>query len=137
MKTLQWLRDNNSIKSTFYIFGTIFGSLVFYIVFSRLLFVLFLLTIVLSVILLPTIFQLKTRSGLSIFFNCTRQYFFLKFKHFTWISYATFFEGGYGASHHFQQYFTYILAVSFIGGGNRSTRRTPQTCHKSLTNFTT
>ena len=26
-----------------------------------------------------------------------------------------------------QQYFSYIVAVSFIGGGNRSTRRKPQT----------
>jgi hypothetical protein len=31
---------------------------------------------------------------------------------------------------HFQQYFSYIVAVSFIGGGNR--RITP-TCRKSLT----
>jgi hypothetical protein len=38
---------------------------------------------------------------------------------------------------HFQQYFSYIVAVSFIGGGNRSTRRNPPTCHKSLTNFIT
>jgi hypothetical protein len=29
------------------------------------------------------------------------------------------------------------MAVSFIGGGNRSTLRKPQTCHKSLTNFIT
>ena len=28
---------------------------------------------------------------------------------------------------HFQQYFSYIVAVSFIGGGNR---RKPPTCHK-------
>jgi hypothetical protein len=35
------------------------------------------------------------------------------------------------------EYFSYIVAVSFIGGGNRSTRRKPQTCHKSLTNFIT
>jgi hypothetical protein len=28
----------------------------------------------------------------------------------------------------FQQYFTYILAVSFIGGGNRNTHRKPPTC---------
>jgi len=35
---------------------------------------------------------------------------------------------------HFQQYFNYIVAVSFIGGGSR---RKPQTYHKSLTNFTT
>jgi hypothetical protein len=34
-----------------------------------------------------------------------------------------------------QQYFSYIVAVSFIGGGNRSTRRKPPTCCKSLTNF--
>jgi hypothetical protein len=31
----------------------------------------------------------------------------------------------------------YIVSVSFIGGGNRSTQRKPQTCHKSLTNFIT
>jgi len=33
----------------------------------------------------------------------------------------------------FQQYFSYIVAVSFIGGGHRSTRWTPPTCRKSLT----
>jgi hypothetical protein len=33
---------------------------------------------------------------------------------------------------HFQQYFSYIVAVSFIGGG---TRRKPLTCRKSLTNL--
>jgi len=32
-----------------------------------------------------------------------------------------------------QQYFSYIMAVSFIGGGNRMTRRKPLTCRKSLT----
>ena len=31
----------------------------------------------------------------------------------------------------------YIVAVSFIGGGNRNTQRKPPTCHKSLTNFIT
>ena len=36
-----------------------------------------------------------------------------------------------------QQYFSYIEAVSFIGGGNKSTRRKPPNCHKSLTNFIT
>jgi len=36
--------------------------------------------------------------------------------------------------HHFQQYFSYIMAVSFIAGGNR---RKPLTCRKSLTNFIT
>ena len=41
----------------------------------------------------------------------------------------------YGDLHHFQQYFSYIVAVSFIGGGNRSTQRKPPTCCKSLTNF--
>jgi len=34
----------------------------------------------------------------------------------------------------FQQYSSYIVAVSFIGGGNR---RKPPTCSKSLTNFIT
>jgi len=29
------------------------------------------------------------------------------------------------------------MAVSFIGGGNRSIRRTPTASHKSLTNFIT
>ena len=35
----------------------------------------------------------------------------------------------------FQQYFSYIMAVSFIGGWNRSTRRKPLTCRKSQKNF--
>ena len=38
---------------------------------------------------------------------------------------------------HSQQNFSFIVAVSFIGGGNRSTRRKPPTCRKSLTNFIT
>ena len=29
----------------------------------------------------------------------------------------------YGVKHHFQQSFSYIVAVNFIGGGNRITRR--------------
>jgi len=33
--------------------------------------------------------------------------------------------GGYGAKRYFQHYFSYIVVVSFIGGGNRSTRRKP------------
>jgi len=37
----------------------------------------------------------------------------------------------------FQQYFSYIVAVSFIGGGNGSTRRKPPTYRKVLTNFIT
>jgi hypothetical protein len=36
-----------------------------------------------------------------------------------------------------QQYIRYIVANSFIGGGNRNTGRKPLTCHKSLTNFIT
>jgi hypothetical protein len=35
------------------------------------------------------------------------------------------------SSHHFQQYFCYIVAVSFVGGWNRSTRRKSPTCRKS------
>ena len=34
-----------------------------------------------------------------------------------------------------QQYFNNIVALSFIGGGNRSTRRKPPTCHMKLTNY--
>jgi hypothetical protein len=37
----------------------------------------------------------------------------------------------------FQQYFIYIVAVSFIGGENPSTWKKPPTCCKSLTNFIT
>jgi hypothetical protein len=37
----------------------------------------------------------------------------------------------------FQQYFSYIVAVSFIGEWYRSTQRKPQICRKSLTNFIT
>ena len=36
---------------------------------------------------------------------------------------------------HFQQYFSYIVAISFIGGGNGSTWRKPSICCKSRTNF--
>jgi hypothetical protein len=38
---------------------------------------------------------------------------------------------------HFQQYFNYIMAVSFTGERNRITRRKPSTCRKSLTKFIT
>ena len=41
----------------------------------------------------------------------------------------------YGVLCHFQQYFSYIMVVSFIGQGIQSTRRKPLTCRKSLTNF--
>ena len=34
-------------------------------------------------------------------------------------------------------YINNIVAVSFIGGENRSVRRKPPTCRKSLTNFIT
>jgi len=44
---------------------------------------------------------------------------------------------GNGVERHFQQYVSYIVAISFIGGGHRSTQRNPQTCRKSLTNFIT
>ena len=40
-------------------------------------------------------------------------------------------KGGYDVT----LYFSYIVAVNFIGGGNRSTRRKPSICSKSLTNF--
>jgi hypothetical protein len=40
-----------------------------------------------------------------------------------------------GVLRHFQQYFCYMVVVSFIGGGNRGTERKPPTCLKSLTNL--
>jgi hypothetical protein len=43
----------------------------------------------------------------------------------------------YGVYRHFQQDFRYIVVVSFIGAGNRSTRRKQQACRKSLTKFIT
>jgi hypothetical protein len=36
----------------------------------------------------------------------------------------------YGVYRHFQQYFSYIMAVSFIDGGNRSTQRKPPSSRK-------
>jgi hypothetical protein len=39
--------------------------------------------------------------------------------------------------YHFQQYFSYIMATSFSGGGSRSTRREPPTMGKQLVNFIT
>ena len=45
------------------------------------------------------------------------------------------YQGGYGVKRHFQQYFSYIVAVGFIGGGNRSTQRKRPTGRKSLTKF--
>ena len=42
-----------------------------------------------------------------------------------------------GVYRHFQQYFNYIVAISFIGLGNRRTRGKPHTCHRSLTTFIT
>ena len=33
----------------------------------------------------------------------------------------------------FNNYFSYLVAVICIGGGNQSTRGIPQTCSKSLT----
>ena len=43
----------------------------------------------------------------------------------------------YGALLHFRQYFSYIAVVSFIGGGNGSSRRKPLACRNSQTNFFT
>ena len=42
---------------------------------------------------------------------------------------------GYSVQRHFQQYFSHIVAVSLIGGGNQSTRRKLPTHRKSLTNL--
>ena len=38
---------------------------------------------------------------------------------------------------HFQQYFSYIMATSFSGGGIQNTRRVPPNMDKQLENFIT
>ena len=43
----------------------------------------------------------------------------------------------FGVQRNFQQYFSYIMATSFSGGRNRSTRREPPTMGKQLVNFIT
>jgi hypothetical protein len=43
----------------------------------------------------------------------------------------------YGVKHHFQQYFSYIMATGFSGGRSRSIRREPPTMGKQLVNFIT
>ena len=42
-----------------------------------------------------------------------------------------------GVKRYYQQYFSYIVAFSFIGRRNRSTRKKPSICCTSLTNFIT
>jgi hypothetical protein len=49
-------------------------------------------------------------------------------------TYAHVYGGGSDVQRHFQQYFSYIVVVSFIGVGNR--RKLP-TCRKYLTNLIT
>jgi hypothetical protein len=55
------------------------------------------------------------------------------FKH-TWLWYI-YFSGVMVFDKYIQQYFNNIVALSFIGGGNRSTRRKPPTCPMTLTNY--
>jgi hypothetical protein len=43
----------------------------------------------------------------------------------------------FGVLRHFQQYFSYIMATSFSGGGSRSTGREPPILGKQLVNFIT
>ena len=45
--------------------------------------------------------------------------------------------GLYDVYRHFQQYFSYIMVVSFICVDNRKTRKKPPTCRNSLTNVIT
>ena len=42
---------------------------------------------------------------------------------------------GYGVQRHFQQYFSYIVGISFIGGGNQSTQRISQMIQNRIFNF--
>jgi hypothetical protein len=44
---------------------------------------------------------------------------------------------GYGIYITLSKYFSYIVVVSFIGGGKQSTWRKPPTCRKALKNIIT
>jgi len=46
-------------------------------------------------------------------------------------------DGFYGVYRHFQQYFSYIVVVSFIDGGKRRIRRQLPNCRKPLIIFIT
>jgi hypothetical protein len=62
----------------------------------------------------------------------TQRYNWFPITKYYHISYITF-----GLVWFEQQFFSYIVAVRFIGGGNRSTQGKPPICRKSLTNFIT
>ena len=86
--------------------------------------------------MLPPVYVIIYNELRNIFSNffCIIYFFFcIIFNFFLWYLYNRYglVDGVYS---HFQQYFTYIVAVSFIGGGNRSTRRKPLTCPKLLVN---
>jgi len=53
------------------------------------------------------------------------------------LTFKVWFGQVYGVYRHFQQYYSYIVTVSFIGEGNRSTRGKSPIYRKSLTNFIT
>jgi hypothetical protein len=57
-----------------------------------------------------------------------------KISYYSIILFVCFFDG---VERHFQQYFSYIVEVSFIDEWKRRTRRKPLTCRKSLTSFIT
>jgi hypothetical protein len=52
-----------------------------------------------------------------------------------WFDFLIF--GVYNALFWVQQYFSYIMAASFSGGGSRSTQREPPIMGKQLVNFIT
>jgi hypothetical protein len=79
-----------------------------------------------------TKFPLSRNSGIVATFLSTesRRNILQEYYHtHTWLCY----NYGYGVLRHFQKYFSYILAVSFIGGWNW---RKPPTCRKLPTNYT-
>jgi uncharacterized protein (DUF2235 family) len=51
--------------------------------------------------------------------------FLLKVKRRSLNTFSNLKRESYGVKCHFQQYFRYIVAVTFIGGGNRCTQRKP------------
>jgi hypothetical protein len=75
--------------------------------------------------MLNTLEKCKHRMVIDVLFLLCGQYYVIL---------VFWFGLGYGAKRHFQQYCSYIEAVSSIGRGNR---RKPPTCFKSQANFNT
>jgi hypothetical protein len=64
------------------------------------------------------------------FYNMNPMTHFISEPHFHFSVCHIHVQSGLRCFKNFQQYFSYIVVVSFIGGGNRSNQGKPLTCHK-------